>query len=105
MDSLREPGLHVHDATALAEALAAGELSAAELMAHTYARFGSAVPLANSPAGRLADRPVASPEGAPAGLPAGLQLVGPAGADAALLRLGEVYHRATDWPSRRPPPL
>jgi amidase len=37
------------------------------------------------------------------GLPMGLQLIGPAGADAAILGLGEGYHRQTDWPSRRPP--
>ena len=64
------------------------------------AGFGDVEPLAGSPA----DRSVASSADASIGLPAGLQLVGPAGADAALLRLGEAYHRATDWPSRRPPP-
>jgi amidase len=41
----------------------------------------------------------------PAGLPTGLQLFGPKGADRAVLRLGQAYHRATDWPARRPPPL
>ncbi len=40
-----------------------------------------------------------------AGLPMGMQLIGPHGADAALLALGQAYHRATDWPARRPPPL
>ena len=40
-----------------------------------------------------------------AGLPTGLQLFGPTGADAAILGMGEAYHRATDWPGRRPPPL
>lgn len=39
------------------------------------------------------------------GLPMGLQLSGPVGVDAALLAMGEAYHRATDWPSRRPPML
>lgn len=40
-----------------------------------------------------------------AGLPMGLQVFGPRGADARLLRLAEAYHQATDWPARRPPPL
>ena len=39
------------------------------------------------------------------GLPMGMQLAGPAGADLAVLRLGEAWHRATDWPRRRPPPV
>jgi amidase len=39
------------------------------------------------------------------GLPTGLQLFGRRGADRAILRLGQAYHRATDWPGRRPPPL
>ena len=30
-------------------------------------------------------------------------LFGPAGADARILALGQAYHRATDWPARRPP--
>jgi amidase len=38
-----------------------------------------------------------------AGLPMGLQLFGPRGADRRILRLGQAYHRATDWPGRRPP--
>ncbi len=37
------------------------------------------------------------------GLPMGVQIFGPKGADRRLLRLGQAYHRATDWPSRRPP--
>jgi amidase len=41
----------------------------------------------------------------PAGLPMGLQLFGPTGADAAILGMGEAYHRVTDWPNRRPPAL
>ena len=41
----------------------------------------------------------------PTGLPMGLQLFGPSGADAAILAMGEAYHRATDWPGRRPPDL
>jgi amidase len=40
-----------------------------------------------------------------AGLPTGMQLIGPMGADAGLLRLAETYHRATDWPGQRPPQL
>lgn len=39
------------------------------------------------------------------GLPMGMQLIGPRGADLAVLRLGEAYHRATDWPGRYPPRL
>ncbi|SNT12001.1 amidase [Tropicimonas sediminicola] len=38
-----------------------------------------------------------------AGLPTGVQIFGPAGADAAILATGDAYHRATDWPNRRPP--
>jgi amidase len=38
-----------------------------------------------------------------AGLPMGLQLIGPRGGDRAILRLGQAYHRATDWPGQRPP--
>ncbi|MDR0809435.1 MAG: amidase [Gemmobacter sp.] len=41
----------------------------------------------------------------PGGLPTGMQLFGPVGADARILAMGEQYHRATDWPGRRPPPL
>lgn len=39
-----------------------------------------------------------------AGLPMGMQVFGKAGDDRAVLRLGQAYHRATDWPGRRPPP-
>lgn len=39
------------------------------------------------------------------GLPTGLQLFGPNGADAKVLALGQRYHEATDWPSRRPPAI
>lgn len=39
------------------------------------------------------------------GLPMGLQLIGPRGSDARLLRLAEAWHRVTDWPGQRPPPL
>jgi amidase len=38
------------------------------------------------------------------GLPMGMQIIGPRGADLAVLRLGEAYHQATRWPERRPPP-
>lgn len=41
----------------------------------------------------------------PQGLPMGMQIFGPVGADARILALGQQYHRATDWPSRRPPAL
>lgn len=39
----------------------------------------------------------------PGGLPMGMQLIGRSGADAAVLAAGQQYHRATDWPARRPP--
>ena len=41
----------------------------------------------------------------PQGLPMGMQLAGPVGADAKVLAMGQQYHRATDWPGRRPPVL
>jgi len=34
-----------------------------------------------------------------------MQIIGRACADARVLAIGEAYHRATDWPARRPPPL
>lgn len=36
------------------------------------------------------------------GLPVGLQIVGPAGAEAMVLRVGDAYERAAGWTSRRP---
>ncbi len=39
-----------------------------------------------------------------AGLPMGLQICARKGADSYLLRIGQAYHEATDWPGRRPPP-
>ncbi len=39
------------------------------------------------------------------GLPMGMQLMGRRGGDQDVLRIGEAYHRQTDWPGRRPPPL
>ncbi len=39
------------------------------------------------------------------GLPMGMQIAGPVGADAKVLAVGQAWHRATDWPSRRPPVL
>lgn len=36
------------------------------------------------------------------GLPLGLQLFGPRGADKALLQMGQAWHRATNWPAKRP---
>ncbi len=38
----------------------------------------------------------------PQGLPMGFQLFGRAGHDGGVLRLGQAYHAATDWPGRRP---
>jgi amidase len=39
------------------------------------------------------------------GLPIGIQIVGPNHADLACLQLAHAYDTATDWVSRRPPPL
>lgn len=39
------------------------------------------------------------------GLPMGMQMFGAFGADAAVLAMGQAYHRATDWPGQRPPVL
>jgi len=39
------------------------------------------------------------------GLPMGMQIIGPTGADARVLALGQQYHRATLWPQTRPPRL
>ncbi len=39
------------------------------------------------------------------GLPMGMQLIGPTGADARILAMGQAYHAATDWPGQRPPAL
>ena len=39
------------------------------------------------------------------GLPIGIQIVGPNHADLACLQLAYAYDTATDWVSRRPPPL
>ena len=36
------------------------------------------------------------------GLPMGMQIAGRAGADAAVLAMGQAYHLATDWPGLRP---
>ncbi|MFD2741291.1 amidase [Sulfitobacter aestuarii] len=52
------------------------------------------LPVVNLPAGFGAE-----------GLPAGLQMIGPRGSDALLLRLAARWHEMTDWPQRRPPPL
>ena len=37
------------------------------------------------------------------GLPSGMQIIGRSGDDAGVLAIGQAYHRATDWPGRRPP--
>ncbi|MEQ9258268.1 MAG: amidase [Roseovarius sp.] len=56
------------------------------------------------PASLLGLPVVAVPAGFGAGgLPMGLQLIGPEGSDAMLLRLAEAYHRQTRWPEARPP--
>ncbi|MFC2968767.1 amidase [Acidimangrovimonas pyrenivorans] len=39
------------------------------------------------------------------GLPMGFQLFGPRGADRRILQLGQAYHRATEWPQKRPPAM
>jgi amidase len=38
------------------------------------------------------------------GLPMGLQIIGAPGRDMEVLQLGQAWHRATGWPTRRPPP-
>lgn len=40
-----------------------------------------------------------------AGLPMGMQLIGPPGADKAILRLAKAYDEATAWPQKHPPAL
>ena len=37
------------------------------------------------------------------GLPMGMQIIGPRGGDLDVLRIGEAYHRHTDWPGRYEP--
>ncbi len=44
-------------------------------------------------------------EGRAMGLPMGMQLIGRHGDDLGLLQLAEAWHRATNWPGRRPPPM
>jgi amidase len=39
------------------------------------------------------------------GLPAGIQLIGPRGRDAMLLRLAQQWHAATDWPRAQAPKI
>ncbi len=41
----------------------------------------------------------------PQGLPMGIQIIGRSGNDAGVLAIGQAWHRATEWPQRRPPPL
>jgi amidase len=38
-----------------------------------------------------------------AGLPMGMQIIGRSGDDARVLAIGQAWHRATEWPQRRPP--
>ena len=44
-------------------------------------------------------------ESAGAGLPMGMQIIGRHGNDLGVLQLAQSWHRATDWPNRRPPLL
>ncbi|MBK6467409.1 MAG: amidase [Rhodobacter sp.] len=37
------------------------------------------------------------------GLPCAMQIIGRSGNDAGVLAIGQAYHRATDWPGKRPP--
>lgn len=39
------------------------------------------------------------------GLPMGMQVIGRSGGDMGVLGIGQAWHRATEWPQRRPPPL
>ncbi len=41
----------------------------------------------------------------PQGLPCGMQIIGRSGDDAGVLAIGQAWHRATEWPQRRPPAL
>ena len=52
------------------------------------------------PAGLLGLPTLAVPVGFHDGRSMGLQLIGPPGADASVLRVGMAYHDATDWPGR-----
>lgn len=40
-----------------------------------------------------------------AGLPMGMQIIGRSGDDAGVLAIGQAWHRATEWPQKRPPDL
>ncbi len=44
--------------------------------------------------------PVGFPD---SGLPSGMQIIGRSGDDAGVLAIGQAYHRATEWPQKRPP--
>ncbi len=56
-----------------------------------------------TPLGSVTGRPaIAIPCGFADGLPVGLQLLGEAGGDAAVLRLGHAFQTLTDWHARRP---
>jgi amidase len=39
----------------------------------------------------------------PQGLPMGMQIIGRSGDDMGVLGIGQAWHKATDWPGRRPP--
>ena len=39
----------------------------------------------------------------PQGLPMGMQIIGRSGNDRGVLSIGQAWHRATEWPQRRPP--
>jgi amidase len=39
----------------------------------------------------------------PEGLPMGMQIIGRSGDDAGVLAIGQAWHRATEWPQKRPP--
>jgi amidase len=41
----------------------------------------------------------------PQGLPRGMQIIGRSGDDMGVLRIGQAWHRATEWPQRHPPVL
>jgi amidase len=66
----------------------------------TYHRWMEVV----APASLIGLPAVAVPAGFGAnGLPMGVQIVGWPKGDRAVLELAEAWHRATDWPGRRPP--
>jgi amidase len=67
---------------------------------HTYHRWMEVV----IPASLIGLPALSVPVGFSAsGLPMGMQIIGSSGDDAGVLAIGQAWHRATEWPQRRPP--